>query len=78
MKEKNVCMCERKYSGNGRSIVETEGMSLSRCDWLRTGEGNLRPPGRLRPVRPFGTALEVIYKHTQKRKKLKKSRAQKN
>ena len=39
MQEKNACMCERKYSGNGRSMVETEGRSLSRCDWLRRSSG---------------------------------------
>jgi len=32
---------------------------------FKAGVGNLRPPGRIRPARPFDTALEVIYKHTQ-------------
>ena len=39
MQEKNACMWEIKYCGNGRSIVETEGRSLSRCGWLRRSSG---------------------------------------
>ena len=71
----SVCMSEISWD-NFVCIIST---AAQQNHWLsKPGVGNLRPLGRIRTARPFGTALEVIYKHTQKRKKLKKTRPQKN
>ena len=58
-------------------LKSTRGKQLILCPLsfsFNTGVGNLRPSGRIRPARPFDTALYVIYKHTQKEWKKKKKK----
>ncbi|XP_033964881.2 protein MIX23-like isoform X1 [Pseudochaenichthys georgianus] len=51
-------------------------MTYSKCVLLKAGVGNLRPPGRIRPARPFGMALEMMEAHLTRDKAIKSCIAQ--